>query len=71
MSDIAIRVENLGKLYRIGKPERYKTLRDTLPMPCTRRSARWRLSSVCRRPSSVLRRLSSVVFQLLQLDPRR
>jgi homopolymeric O-antigen transport system ATP-binding protein len=30
MSDIAIRVEGLGKEYRIGKRERYKTLRDTL-----------------------------------------
>jgi lipopolysaccharide transport system ATP-binding protein len=30
MSDIAIRVEGLSKKYRIGKPERYKTLRDTL-----------------------------------------
>ncbi|OGO66105.1 MAG: hypothetical protein A2030_06795 [Chloroflexi bacterium RBG_19FT_COMBO_50_10] len=31
MNDIAIRVENLGKRYRIGTaPERYKTLRDTL-----------------------------------------
>jgi len=31
MTDIAIRVENLSKLYRIGvKQERYKTLRDTL-----------------------------------------
>jgi lipopolysaccharide transport system ATP-binding protein len=30
MSDIAIRVESLGKQYRIGKRERYKTLRDTL-----------------------------------------
>jgi lipopolysaccharide transport system ATP-binding protein len=30
MSDIAIRVENLGKQYRIGKRERYQTLRDTL-----------------------------------------
>ena len=31
MSDIAIRVENLSKQYRIGgKQERYKTLRDTL-----------------------------------------
>jgi len=31
MSDIAIRVENLSKQYRIGGPqERYKTLRDTL-----------------------------------------
>jgi lipopolysaccharide transport system ATP-binding protein len=30
MNDIAIRVENLGKQYRIGKRERYQTLRDTL-----------------------------------------
>jgi len=30
MTDIAIRVENLGKQYRIGKRERYQTLRDTL-----------------------------------------
>ena len=30
MSDIAIRVEGLGKQYRVGKRERYKTLRDTL-----------------------------------------
>jgi lipopolysaccharide transport system ATP-binding protein len=30
MGDIAIRVEEIGKKYRIGKAERYKTLRDTL-----------------------------------------
>jgi lipopolysaccharide transport system ATP-binding protein len=31
MNDIVIRVENMGKRYRIGtSPERYKTLRDTL-----------------------------------------
>lgn len=30
MSDIAISVEGLGKLYRIGNKERYYTLRDTL-----------------------------------------
>jgi lipopolysaccharide transport system ATP-binding protein len=30
MSDIAIRVENVGKLYRIGERQRYKALRDTL-----------------------------------------
>jgi lipopolysaccharide transport system ATP-binding protein len=30
MTDIAIRVENLGKLYRIGPRLRYRTLRDTL-----------------------------------------
>lgn len=30
MSDIAIRVEHLGKFYRLGPRERYRTLRDTL-----------------------------------------
>jgi lipopolysaccharide transport system ATP-binding protein len=30
MSDVAVRVEGLGKQYRIGKGEWYKTLRDTL-----------------------------------------
>lgn len=30
MSDIAIRVEEIGKQYRIGKAEKYRTLRDTL-----------------------------------------
>lgn len=30
MSDIAIRIQNLGKTYNIGKRERYKSLRDTL-----------------------------------------
>ena len=30
MTDVAIRVENLGKLYQIGEREPYKALRDTL-----------------------------------------
>ena len=30
MSDVAIRVENLGKRYRIGERERYFALRDVL-----------------------------------------
>src|SRR5215467_6595241 len=30
MSQIAIRVDGLGKKFRIGAPERYRTLRDTL-----------------------------------------
>ena len=30
MSDLAVRCENLSKQYRIGSPERYKTLRDTI-----------------------------------------
>jgi hypothetical protein len=30
MGEIAIRVENLSKRYRIGQREHYKTLRDAL-----------------------------------------
>lgn len=30
MTDIAISCEGLGKRYRIGERERYKTLRDTM-----------------------------------------
>ena len=31
MSDVAIRVENLGKLYHIGGPQaRYKTIRESI-----------------------------------------
>jgi hypothetical protein len=52
MSDIAIRVENLSKQYRIGGPqERYKTLRDTLTGAFT--APFRRLSSVVRGQPSV------------------
>jgi lipopolysaccharide transport system ATP-binding protein len=30
MSDVAIRVQGLGKRYKLGAPERYRTLRDTV-----------------------------------------
>src|ERR1700688_1433407 len=30
MNDLAIRVEGLSKQFRIGSPERYRTLRDTV-----------------------------------------
>ncbi|RMF89291.1 MAG: ABC transporter ATP-binding protein, partial [Planctomycetota bacterium] len=35
-NDIAIRVENLGKMFRLGELERYTTLRDTLQRSVTR-----------------------------------
>ena len=44
MSDIAIKVENLGKLYRIGaQQERYPTLRETLVRSFVRPLHRMRL----------------------------
>ena len=49
MSDIAIRVENLSKQYRIGGPQaRYKTIRESLTEA---------VGAPFRRLSSVVRRL--------------
>jgi len=43
MSDVAIRVENLGKLYRIGAAQpRYKTLRESLVDTFRRGRSWWR-----------------------------
>src|SRR5438034_556063 len=64
MSDLAIRVENLSKRYKIGiKQERYKTLRDTitngftLPFRCFRNSQHYPLNS---RLSTLNSRLSTL-----------
>jgi len=60
MSDIAIKVENLGKLYKIGAPqERYKTLRDSLMNAVT--APFRRLSSVIGGPSSAFSHQSAVI----------
>jgi len=49
MSDIAIRVENLSKQYRIGGPQaRYKTIRESLTEAVGALSAAHRRSSVTR-----------------------
>jgi hypothetical protein len=54
MSDIAIRVENLSKQYRIGGPQaRYKTIRESLTEAV--QAPFRRLSSVIRGQSSVTR----------------
>jgi len=60
MSDIAIRVENLSKLYKIGALQnRYDTLRDKLTEVVT--APFRRLSSVFGGSSSVLSHRSSVL----------
>jgi hypothetical protein len=41
MADLAIRIENLSKLYRIGPRERYKALRDTLTDAMCARPLPW------------------------------
>jgi hypothetical protein len=54
MSDIAIRVENLSKQYRIGGPQaRYKTIRESLTEAV--QAPFRRLPSVIRGQSSVTR----------------
>jgi lipopolysaccharide transport system ATP-binding protein len=65
MSDIAIRVEKLGKQYRIGaKRERYSTLRDRL---ATTFSAPWRsLSGAFRNPKSEIRNPQSETIWALK-----
>lgn len=42
MSNVAIRVENLGKRYRLGQREPYKTLRDVVTDAFTAPFRRWR-----------------------------
>jgi len=60
MSDIAIRVENLSKLYKIGALQnRHDTLRDKLTEVVT--APFRRLSSVFGGPSSVLSHQSAVI----------
>ena len=60
MSDIAIKVENLSKLYRIGaRQNRHDTLRDKLTEVVTAPFRRF--SSVLDHSSSVIRHRSSVV----------
>jgi len=60
MNDIAIRVENLSKLYKIGALQnRHDTLRDKLTEVVT--APFRRLSSVLDHSSSVIRHRSSVV----------
>jgi lipopolysaccharide transport system ATP-binding protein len=46
MSDIAIRVENLGKRYSLGQRESYKTLRDVVAGTFTVPYRRWRKKEV-------------------------
>ena len=57
MTDIAIRVENLSKQYRIGGPQaRYKTIRESLTEA---------VQTPFRRLSSVIRGQPSVVSRLI------
>lgn len=73
MSDIAIRIENLGKLYRIGAREQYKALRDritdALNSPFRRaRSLILRHKDNLRRESTMFWALKDVSLEIRQGD---
>jgi lipopolysaccharide transport system ATP-binding protein len=57
MNDIAVRVENLGKLYRIGQFGGYKTIRETL-MNVASAPFR-RIRSITHQPSAISHELSA------------
>ena len=64
-SDIAIRVEGLSKQFRIGTPERYRTLRDTLTNVLTAPS-RWHNRHSRRNEPETIWALRDVSFEVKQ-----
>lgn len=69
MSDIAIRVENLGKQYRIGSRKGYKTLRESIsgifssPFRLLRANSQ---SAACNSQSENIWALEDVSFEIMQ-----
>jgi lipopolysaccharide transport system ATP-binding protein len=61
MNDIAVRVENLGKLYRIGQIVGYKTLRESLTNAMTAPFRRLRSTS---HESSAIRHQANTIWAL-------
>jgi lipopolysaccharide transport system ATP-binding protein len=64
MSDIAIRVDGVSKLYRLGEPERYRTLRDTLTDAITGPFRRLRGEGAARKEAEMLWALKDVSFEV-------
>jgi lipopolysaccharide transport system ATP-binding protein len=65
MSDIAIRVDNLSKRYRIGGPQaRYKTLRESLVGAVTRPLERLRNPHSALRNQDTIWALKDVSFEV-------
>ncbi|MEK7398064.1 MAG: ATP-binding cassette domain-containing protein, partial [Candidatus Poribacteria bacterium] len=65
MSDIAIKVENLGKMYRIGeKQERYSSFRDTLNNIITAPFRRLRNIGKPTKPDELIWALKDVSFEV-------
>jgi len=72
MSDIAVRVENLGKLYRIGERAHYRTIRDSLgallgaPYRMLRHTGQVQPTSADRRAANTFWALRHASFELHQ-----
>src|ERR687896_610735 len=64
MDDIAIRAEGLSKLYRIGRRERYYTLRDTLMSMLRAPLAGFRAESFADGDGSTIWALKDVSFEV-------
>lgn len=65
MSDVAIRVENLGKQYRIGRPQdRYRTLRETMTGAVTGMVRRFGKSTPETRDSETIWALKCISFEV-------
>jgi lipopolysaccharide transport system ATP-binding protein len=68
MNDIAIRVENLGKQYKIGlAPERYRTLRDSL-VDTAAAPIRWIQSTFKRSNVRTLERSNDTIWALKEIN---
>jgi lipopolysaccharide transport system ATP-binding protein len=69
MSDVAIRAENLGKLYRIGERERYLALRDVLARTLSSPARVFRKTTVKPNTESTqLWALKDISFEIRQGD---
>ena len=65
MSDIAIKVENLGKMYRIGeKQEQYDTFRDTLTNIALAPFRRFRRIGKAPKPEEIIWAIRDVSFEV-------
>src|SRR6266446_4686130 len=64
MSDIAIRVDGVSKLYRLGEPERYRTLRETVTDAVTAPFRRLRGGQTACKEAEMLWALKDVSFEV-------
>ena len=68
MSDIAIRVEALGKFYRLGNRESYRTLRDTIMSTVTSPFRRLARNGSAKRANEHIWALNDVSFEVKRGD---